>query len=67
MAQKRMSSSNCGNAYMLMYRIIDENLNKEYLRVEDEEIPDEVRSEVLMQDIQANEAKVEREKKSAKM
>ena len=52
---------------MLMYRIIDENLNKEYLRVEDEEIPDEVRSEVLMQDIQANEAKVEREKKSAKM
>ena len=67
MAQKRMSSSNCGNAYMLMYRIIDENLNKEYLRVEDEEIPDEVRSEVLMQDIQANEAKVESEKKSAKM
>ena len=67
MAQKRMSSSNCGNAYMLMYRIIDENLNKEYLRVEDEEIPDEVRSEVLMQDFQANEAKVEREKKSAKM
>ena len=52
---------------MVMYRLVTENENSEELCVHDEDIPDEVKSDVLIQDVVMNEAKVEREKKSAKM
>lgn len=50
-----------------MYRIVNENEGVEEIIVPDDDIPDEVKNDVLIQDLQMNEAKVEREKKTAKM
>ena len=46
LAQRR-TSANYANAYMLMYRIINENEDIQQLVIDDSEIPDEVRYDVI--------------------
>lgn len=48
--QKRVSA-NHANAYMLMYRIVDQAEDAQSLIVHDDDIPDEIRNDVLMSDI----------------
>lgn len=64
MAAKRLAGAHSANAYMLMYRIIDEQEDLTNLTVHDDEIPPEVLEDVRASEVKQKEVQYVQEKKS---
>ena len=62
MAARRLANSRSTSGYMLMYRIVDKTEDRNDLNVHDEEIPDEVKTDVEQGEVETQQVKVEKEK-----
>ena len=67
MAAKRLATSRSTSAYMLMYRIVDRSEDRANLNVHEDEIPDEVKEDVAVGEVETQQVKVEKDKRSQKM
>ena len=52
MAARRLASARSTSAYMLMYRIVDKTEDLSNLNIPEEEIPDEVKDDVALGEVQ---------------
>ena len=67
MAARRLANSRSTSGYMLMYRIVDKTEDRNDLNVHDEEIPDEVKTDVELGEVETQQVKVEKEKQVQRM
>jgi hypothetical protein len=67
MAAKRLATSRSTSAYMLMYRIVDKTEDRANLNVHEDEIPDDVKEDVAIGEVETQQVKVEKDKRSQKM
>ena len=52
MAARRLANSRSTSGYMLMYRIVDKSEDKANLNVHEDEIPDEIKEDVAIGEVQ---------------
>mmetsp|Transcript_39072 Transcript_39072/g.51106 ORF Transcript_39072/g.51106 Transcript_39072/m.51106 type:complete len:126 (+) Transcript_39072:940-1317(+) len=67
MAARRLAMTRSASGYMLMYRIVDESEDRANLNIHEDEIPEEIKSDVALGEVQTQQVRVEQEKKSQKM
>ena len=53
MAAKRMANSRSTSGYMLMYRIVDKTEDRANLNVHEDEVPEDIKLDVLESEVQA--------------
>ena len=62
MAAKRLAMTRSTSAYMLMYRLVDKTEDRANLNIHEDEIPDEVKTDVALGEVVDQEVRVEKEK-----